>query len=289
MSAEAADRYADWIGRTETVTDVIDAGKAAAMAATLNREPAPWRDGDALPPLWHWLFFLDTPRTDALAADGHLERGRFLPPIEDLPRRMWAGSRIRFHQPLRIGERAERVSRIADVVEKQGRSGRLAIVTVEHRITGAGGLAITDEHDIVYREPPSGEAAGAAASAPGPDAEPEWSREWVADPVLLFRYSALTFNSHRIHYDHPYATRVEGYPGLIVHGPLVPTLMLEEWARRHPDSAIAHIDIRALRPLFHGTPFRVEGRRTEAGAEMWSVDEHGALTLRAQAELDDDH
>lgn len=282
----SSDRYAEWIGRTETSRDRITARTAAAMAATLDRDGFAATEGTPLPPLWHWLYFLETPRTDALGRDGHMERGGFLPPIE-LPRRMWAGSRIRFHRPLYIGEQAERVSRIARVDEKQGRSGRLAIVTVEHRIEGESGPAITDEHDIVYREEPRADAPAPPGKEPPGDAA--WSRARVADTVLLFRYSALTFNSHRIHYDLPYATGVEGYPGLVVHGPLVATLLAEDCAARHPERGIAALEMRALRPLFHDTTFHLCGRPASeaAAAELWCVDPDGAMTMEITARLAD--
>jgi 3-methylfumaryl-CoA hydratase len=279
-----SERFAEWIGRTETSRDRIAARPAAAMAATVNRSTLPSLDDTPLPPLWHWLYFLETPLTNTLARDGHVERGGFLPPIE-LPRRMWAGSRIRFHRPLRIGEHAERVSSITRIDEKQGRSGQLAIVTVEHHIRGESGPAITDEHDIVYREEPRPDAPPPPGKAPPTDAA--WSVARSADPVLLFRYSALTFNSHRIHYDQPYATGVEGYPGLVVHGPLVATLLAEECATRYPDRTIATLHVRALRPLFHDTTFHLCGRPASDGTtvDLWCVDADGAMTMEVTATL----
>lgn len=272
-----------WIGTTETVDDHITAAPARALAATLDRDTAPDTPGDALPPLWHWAYFLATPATHSLGPDGHAERGGFLPPV-DLPRRMWAGSRLWFHRPLRLGERARRTSRIADIAAKQGRSGSLVIVTVTHTIAGEDGPAVTEEQDIVYRAatPPS-----ADGGKPAPPGEPEWSRTVTPDPVLLFRYSALTFNSHRIHYDQPYATDVEGYPGLVVHGPLTLTLLVEALATAHPQRTITGLSMRALQPLFHGTPFRAQGRLADGGrgAELWSAGPHGVMTMQASAEL----
>jgi 3-methylfumaryl-CoA hydratase len=280
-----SERFSEWIGRTETREDRIRAWSARAMAATLDRETSPTAEGAPLPPLWHWLYFLESPGISELGTDGHMRRGGFLPPIK-LPRRMWAGSRLRFHQPLRIGEQARRVSRIARIDEKEGRSGRLAIVTVEHRIDGESGPAITDEHDIVYREEPRADAAPPPGKEPPADAE--WSVARSADPVLLFRYSALTFNSHRIHYDQPYATGVEGYPGLVVHGPLVATLLAEECAARYA-RAIATLQVRALRPLFHDTTFHLCGRPAGDGhtVNLWCVDADGAMTMEVTAELAD--
>ena len=281
----------DWVGRTETVAEYIQATTAEAMAATLLHEPATLEPGASLPALWHWTHFLDKPRGDTLGADGHVRRGGFVPPVT-LPRRMWGGSRLAYHQPLRIGEAAERTSTITRVAEKQGRSGALVIVTIEHRYTGESGLALVEEQDVVYREAPtanvsaSGQATGSGKPGPQPPLAAQWSRTISADPILLFRYSALTFNSHRIHYDHVYATEVEGYPGLVVHGPLVATLLTEELARHHPEHTLARLTIRTLKPLFHDTPFHLEGALTDGGgAELWCRDEGGALTLQATAEF----
>src|SRR6185437_4594407 len=190
----------------------------------------------------HWLFFLPAYRQSDAGPDGHALKGGFLPPIE-LPRRMWAGSRLEFARPLRVGSEVTRTSTISDVAVKEGRSGRLVFVTVRHEVSDAGGLVLSDEHDIVYR----GEAALAAAPVAAPAGE-AWRREIRPDPVLLFRYSAVTFNSHRIHYDHPYATRVEGYPGLVVHGPLIATLLVDLFRRERPRERIARYAFRASRP-----------------------------------------
>ncbi len=278
--------YDDWIGRTNGVSDDIGRGPAAAMAATLDRAETAFADGDPLPYLWHWLYFLERPRMSELGLDGHVKRGGFLPPV-DLPRRMWGGSRLRFHRPLRIGGSATRNSCIKDVVEKQGRSGELVIVTIEHTIEDTEGIAITEEQDVAYRGdalPSSGNGHGRAPDMP----EPQWSRDLVPDPVLLFRYSALTFNSHRIHYDQPYATQEEGYPALIVHGPLVATLLVEEFLAQEPEREISTLNIRARHPLYQGTPVRLEGRVREDGqaAELWARDENDVMTMRISAELD---
>jgi len=275
----------DWVGRTETVAERIHATTAEAMAATLLHEPATLEPGMALPALWHWTHFLGKPRSDTLGADGHARRGGFVPPVT-LPRRMWGGSRLAYHQPLRIGEAAERTSTITRVAEKQGRSGALVIVTIEHRYTGESGLALVEEQDVVYREAPQpGQAAASGKPGPQPPLAAQWSRTTSAGPILLFRYSALTFNSHRIHYDHVYTTEVEGYPGLVVHGPLVATLLTEDLARQHPEHTLAGLTIRTLKPLFHDSPFHLEGALTDdgTGAELWCRDEAGALTLQATA------
>ncbi|MCC5857166.1 MAG: MaoC family dehydratase N-terminal domain-containing protein [Ectothiorhodospiraceae bacterium] len=275
-------RLQDWIGRTRELHDTLTPVPAKAMAATLDLMPLEKRG--ALPPLWHWLYFLPTAPTAELGDDGHPAKGGFLPPVP-LPRRMWAGTRARFHQPLHLEDPVRCTSRIADVVSKEGRSGALVIVTVVHEIHGPQGLAITEEQDLVYREEPR---PGAKPVPPVPaPAEPQWSHGTSAGPVLLFRYSALTFNGHRIHYDHPYATEVEGYPGLVVHGPLVLTLLVETLRQEHPDARIQGLSMRALRPLFHNRPFRLQGCLSEDGsrATLWSLDEHHAVTMQVDVTL----
>jgi len=269
-----------WIGRSETRVDTITAAPLAALAALLDRDDPPARAGDAAPPLAHWLYFLPVDRQSEVGPDGHALRGGFLPPIE-LPRRMWAGSRLEFLRPLHVGAEARRVSTIRDVAVKEGRSGRLVFVTVRHEISDARGLVLSDEHDIVYR----GEAPLAAQPVAAPAGE-TWKREIRPDPVLLFRYSAVTFNSHRIHYDLPYATRVEGYPGLVVHGPLIATLLVDLFRRHMPHAALRRFTFRAQRPLFDTAPFHACGRPDPDGrsARLWTRDAEGAITMDAKAE-----
>jgi 3-methylfumaryl-CoA hydratase len=269
----------DWIGRSETRTDIITPAPLIALSALLDREDAPPRPGDAAPPLAHWLYFLPAYRQSEAGPDGHAMRGGFLPPV-DLPRRMWAGSRLEFLRPLAVGSEATRVSRIADVKEKHGRSGTLVFVTVRHEVSDAQGLVLSDEHDIVFR----GETSLAAAPAPAPVNE-AWRRDIRPDPVLLFRYSAVTFNSHRIHYDHPYATRVEGYPGLVVHGPLIATLLIDLLRRNVQDAAVKTFRFRALRPLYDTADFSTCGlpQSGARAAHLWTRDAEGAMTMEAQA------
>jgi len=282
MSQSAAEfaHLADWVGRSETRTDQVHAAPIAALAALLDRDDAGPQAGDAIPPLAHWLYFLPVHRQSKLGPDGHAARGEFLPPVP-LPRRMWAGSRLAFLRPVAIGETIACNSRIAAVNVKQGRSGPLVFVTVRHEISGTAGLAITDEHDIVYR----GESGAAAAPAVPAPAGEAWSRTVHADSVLLFRYSAVTFNGHRIHYDHPYATQVEGYPGLVVHGPLVATLLVDLLRRNRPGVDLATFSFRAMRPLFDTAPFTVCGLpdTTANSAKLWTRDAEGALTMEALA------
>jgi 3-methylfumaryl-CoA hydratase len=286
------DRYQDWIGRSETLRDVIDANRANGLRVTLDSLDPPLAAGAALPELWHWCYFWELAPQAGLGPEGHTALGGFLPPI-DLPRRMWAGSRLTWHRPLRIGESVERRSTIRNVTLKQGRSGRLAFVTVEHRLSGPEGLAIEEEHDIVYRaaaEPGQGpRRAPEAAPDPVPDPTAEavpWTRSIAPDPVLLFRYSALSFNGHRIHYDLPYTTGEEGYPGLIVHGPLMATLMVD-LARRHiGERRIAGFEFRALSPSLDTAPFTVAGRPSDGGAELWIAGPAGEYALRGSLRLD---
>ncbi|MDQ6685715.1 MAG: MaoC family dehydratase N-terminal domain-containing protein [Pseudomonadota bacterium] len=275
--------YADWIGRSETRRDTITAAPPAALSATLDRDDAPPRPGDALPPLWHWLYFLPLARQSEIGPDGHARRGGFLPPIE-LPRRMWAGSRLRFRSALRVGDEAERVSRIASIAAKDARSGPLVFVTVRHEIANASGVAVVDEHDIVYRELP---APGAPPPLPPPAATDEvFARSIVADDVLLFRYSALTFNGHRIHYDRRYVTEVEGYPGLVVHGPLIATLLLDLLRRERPEARVQAFEFKAVSPLFDIEPFTVCGRPDGAGRyALWARNARGGLAMQASAEV----
>lgn len=243
-----------WIGNAETVTDELAVTPAIAAAATLDDTESRFEQGVPLPPLWHWFYFLPRAPQSRLGSDGHPERGGFLPPIA-LPRRMFAGARIHFHCPLVIGSRAERRGTIRTVSEKDGRSGRLAFVTVRYDVYQNDVLCIEEEQDIVYRE------AGGPVPAPTPRPLPvlpdgSWSMMVTPTPTLLFRFSALTFNAHRIHYDRPYATEVEGYPGLVVHGPLTAVLLME-LVRRHTSQSVRTFEFRGQAPLFDLAPFRV--------------------------------
>jgi len=268
-----------WIGRSETVSDVATATPFAALSATLDRAPLRPSPGTPLPPLWHWLYFLPLHRQSDIGPDGHAKRGGFLPPVP-LPRRMWAASQFAFLAPLKVGDALTRVSTI-------GRTGRLVFVKVRHEIRRGNerDAALVEHHDIVYRD----------ASAPGDVAPPPkqappkspWERKWVPDDVLLFRYSALTFNGHRIHYDRRYVTEVEGYPGLIVHGPLIATLLLDLLRDRMPNAEVARYEFRALRPLFDIHPFFVcgEPQPDARTVRLWTRDHEGALTMDATAVL----
>jgi 3-methylfumaryl-CoA hydratase len=273
----------EWIGRTETSEDRITPTPLAALSATLDRDDPPPQPGDLLPPLWHWLFFLPIPRQSELGPDGHAARGGFLPPVT-LPRRMWAGSRLMFHQPLRVGDAITRTSSIVSIKQKEGRTGPLVFVVVRHEISNEKGLAITDEHDIVYRG-----HAQSAQKAPEPAVAPAgagWQRTIRADDVLLFRYSALTFNGHRIHYDRRYATEVEGYPGLVVHGPLLATLLMDLLWRNLPTARVSRFEFRAVSPLFDIAPFSVSGAPSDGNTiHLWAQSDSGGLAMDATAVL----
>lgn len=272
----------DWIGRSESRDDLLGATPVAALSATLDRDdPAP-QAGTVLPPLWHWLYFTPLTRHSELGEDGHARRGGFLPPVP-LPRRMWAGGRLDFLQPLRVGETVTRVSTIQDVSVKQGRSGALVFVCVRHEYRSPQGLALAEEHDIVYRDAPALDTPQPAPT-PAPRDE-QFSREIVPDPVLLFRYSALTFNGHRIHYDRSYVTGVEGYPGLVVHGPLIATLLLDLLRRQRPDATVRRFAFKAVRPTFDIHPFSVCGKVEGQAATLWGRDHEGWLTMQATAEI----
>ncbi len=275
-----------WIGRSEAIEDTIYPTPVVALTATLDHPAAPTPVGTALAPLWHWLYFLPMHRQSDIGADGHARRGGFLPPVP-LPRRMWAGSQFEFRAPIRVGDRAVRTSTIEDVSTKDGRTGRLVFVKVRHevRCNGSADAALVEFHDIVYRE-----AQGPNDVAPPPQAAPQeaaWRREIVPDDVLLFRYSALTFNGHRIHYDRQYVTQVEGYPGLIVHGPLIATLLMDLLRRQLPDADVASFRFKAVRPTFDLNAFHVSGQPSADGknVRLWASDHEGWLTMDATAVL----
>jgi len=271
-----------WIGKSREEQDQLNLAPMRAMAALLDRDPDAIAPHTALPPLWHWLYFLSPARQSDLAADGHPRKGDFLPPVP-LNSRMWAGGRLHFQQDLRGGEQIARVSTIRSIDAKPGRSGQLVFVCVAHEISGENGPAIREEHDIVYRDR---SAAGATqALPPGRPAPRAWDfcASYNADPTLLFRYSALTFNAHRIHYDRDYVIKEEGYPGLLVHGPLLATLLTELLRANQPTQAIQSFEFRAIRPVFDSRDFRVCGSLTAGGADLWVADQDNFLCMQANA------
>lgn len=259
--------YSSWIGRTEEARDVLEPARSNALGAALG-EAGPRANGAPLPLLHHWLYFWNVRPPAELGIDGHPARGGFLPPVS-LPRRMWAGGRLQFLKPLHLGEQVTRTSTILKVDAKTGRSGPLVFVTVRHEIAGENGSAIIEQQDIVYREA----AAAGSVSAPqdtGTPPDVPWRQDIMPDPVLLFRYSALTMNGHRIHYDRPYATAEEAYPELVVHGPLQATLLIR-LAARHLAQPITLFEFRGQSPAFAATPLHVCGEPTGAsGATLWT-------------------
>ena len=257
-----------WIGRTEEIHDYLSLNALARIAATFG-DPVP-QAGEPLPALWQWCFFQPTVADAGLGRDGHPARGGFLPPADNR-NRMWAGGRIEFHTPLIADAHATRVSTITDVQEKLGKTGSLLFVTVQHDYLQNGELAMREEQDIVYREPTPPKLAGGAPLPTG-----TWQEAVTPTSTLLFRYSAVTFNGHRIHYDWPYATETEGYPGLVVHGPLMATLNLRAFCRANPQARVRHFAYRGVRPLIAPHPFEVGGRVVAPGnAELWAGNAEG--------------
>nr|ART37357.1 E35 [uncultured bacterium]ART40027.1 K242 [uncultured bacterium] len=319
-----------WTGRSETVQDVLHAKPLVLFSAMLDRQDSPPKAGDEIPPFWHGLYFLTATRQSELGADGHPPRGGFLPPVP-LPRRMFAGAQVDFVRPLHVEQAVERRSTILGVSQKQGRSGEMVFLQLQHEISDAAGVCVVETQDIVYREDPGSATANAqaaptikpSATAPQrdfpevdsklrgapqehllrgapqeyllrgvspaptfPAMEALWSRTIVPDPVLLFRYSALTFIGHRIHYDYPYTTEVEGYPGLVVHGPLQATLLLDLLRRELPQCVPQRFVFRAVNPLFCTGAFRVCGAPSGEGQySLWIEDQLGNITMQATAQV----
>lgn len=269
-----------WLGRTLTLEDEVDPRRPAWLAATLGVSLANAAPDGALPPLWHWILFQDWRPPASLGPDGHPKRGGFFPPVHHLPRRMWAGGRLAFPDTLRIGDRVRRTSTITAITEKDGASGPLVFVTVRHIIDGPRGRAIEEEQDIVYRN-----TAGAARRPAVPEPVPKDAviAEIVPDPVLLFRYSALTGNGHRIHYDADYVRQVEGYPGLVVHGPLQATWLAGLASRLRSQRRLARFSFRGLRPAFVGERLRLVGAESGDRVVLSVREPSGAVTLAAEA------
>lgn len=275
MSQTSSDELSAWLGRSQTFEDAMDVGHAQRIAATLGCQ-APGI-GQALGRLWHWCYFLEDVPLTGLGADGHPERGGFLPPADNR-NRMWAGGRVTFEGTLKVGVPARKTSTIKAIVEKQGKTGALLFVTLTHVIEQAGQCVISEEQDIVYREPSPPKLVGTVAAP-----RAQWQRHITPSPVLLFRYSAITFNGHRIHYDYPYVTEQEGYPGLVVHGPMLATFMLQTFEQHNPDAVPLHLSYRGLRPMVCPQPFEVGGAIVQPGqASLWISQ---ADTLAHQAEL----
>ena len=269
-----------WIGKTETASDIIDARAIELMPCVY--EGFRGQGENYLPPLWHWLYFPNSTPLADMGNDGHSKLGGFLPPIE-LPRRMWAGGRLQFHKPINIGERIEKSSTIKSISQKSGRSGELCFVTVVHELSNAAGLCLTEEHDIVYRQLATGAIAGEIQTN---DRQADWMVKIHPDPVMLFRYSALTFNAHRIHYDRDYCQRVEGYQGLVFHGPLTATLLVNLAIEKNSGRKLRSFEFKAQRPLFDTSPFEIAISVGMQDCELWANTPDGQLAMSAQAKFD---
>jgi 3-methylfumaryl-CoA hydratase len=270
-----------WIGSCESVEDVATAAPLHGLAALLDHEASPWTKGEVAP-LGHWLYFLPHARQSNLDADGHTRRGGFLPPVP-LPRRMWAGSRISFGLPIPIGALMQRRSMITDVVSKAGRSGAMVFVKVQHEIHFEGRCALREDQDIVYRPMP--DTAGGSPPSPDRTAAVERishsTRELTLGTVELFRFSALTFNAHRIHYDRRYAREVEGYPDLVVQGPFLAMLLMDHFLRYTPNARITRFAFRAERALYDAVPFSVCLNARDRTADLWTLDRSGLSCMSA--------
>ncbi|MFV2031448.1 MAG: MaoC family dehydratase N-terminal domain-containing protein [Gammaproteobacteria bacterium] len=275
-----ADYLGQWIGRQETAEEIISAEPLRRMRATLDFEPQAIKNGDEIPALWHWIYFLTPARASELGRDGHAALGEFMPPVP-LPRRMWAGGQFSFNAAIRVGETARRESTVRDVKVKQGRTGALCFVELEHCVFVGAEMRFSEIHNIVYRDVKQpGEDDILPPEAPK---DAQWTRELMPSSTLLFRYSALTFNGHRIHYDLDFCRTQEGYPGLVFHGPLTATLLLQLVREHNPGKVLANYEIRAYSPLFDNAPFTLNARMNGANAEMWASNADGRLAMKATA------
>lgn len=269
------ENLSEWVGRQESAADRVTQVPARALAATLGLAED-FGQGTELPPLWLWLYFLPLAPAGEIGQDGHPKRGGFLPPIA-LPRRMWAGSRCRFHRPVHIGDAVSRTSTIREVAKKSGKAGEMVFVTVQHRVEANGALAYEEDQDIVYVAIPE------RFTPPPPVPLPPcaWREDFDVDAVGLFRFSALTFNGHRIHYDRTYAMEVEKYPGLVVHGPLQAIALMAAALRHAPGRSPATFEFRGMRPLFDFDTVSLNGRASDAGMDIYSANGEGAIGMKA--------
>lgn len=268
-------RIEDWIGRERRTVEVLAAGDLARLAAVLDRQEAPLE----VPPAWHWACAVETPRQSKIGPDGHPLRGGFMPPVK-APRRMFAAADMRFEAPLFAGLETEWIEQIASISEKAGKSGPLTFVEVERRISQAGRLCVAETQTLVYRQPPApGEVASSPIAAPD---DADWLATITPDATMLMRFSAATFNAHRIHYDRAYAMTIEGYPGLVVHGPLIALSLLEALG---PERVVTSFSFKAVRPLFEGAPFEACGKLVDGGAELWARSPEGHLAMTARVKF----
>jgi 3-methylfumaryl-CoA hydratase len=274
------DYLRQWIGRSTQASDIVTAQLVKGLRATLFMEIGEPKKGDAAPFTVHWCLAPAVLPMSELGPDGHPTRGGFLPPVP-LPRRMWAGGELEFFDTLRVGDEMTRTSRISDVTMKTGSTGVLCFVSVDHLITTTRGTALRERQDIVYRDLSPAQPAAPAKPATAPSAQHRESH--MADPVLLFRYSALTFNGHRIHYDRDYVTKVEGYPGLVFHGPMQAAFLVEFAAKLHGGAAPRKFSYRGVQPLFEGSEFSVNANAIDGGLEVWTANSAGQPTMKGTA------
>ncbi len=279
-----ADYLGQWIGNKETTGETISVEPLHRMRALLDYTPKTMSDGELVPPLWHWAYFINPARASELGRDGHAAQGEFMPPVP-LPRRMWAGCQLKFSAPLRVGETARRESTVRDVKLKQGRSGILCFVDVEHAILVGDELKLTEIHNIVYRDTKQPDD-DKARSPQAPD-DAQWTRAMKPDSTLLFRYSALTFNGHRIHYDLDFCRQQEGYPGLVFHGPLTATLLIEMLSQQNPGKSLESCDYRAYSPLFDDASFTLNGKMDGTDAILWARNPQGRMAMKATVSFSD--
>ena len=270
----------EWIDKTTQVEDTIRLQPANFMEATLNRPPK-LKEGDNLPPLWHWIYFLEAKPESDLGRDAHPKKGDFLPPIQ-LPRRMWAGGRFTFCNDLVIGEKAKKITTIRKIVEKEGSAGPLCFITLEHKIYSKEEVSIIEEQDLVYLQDQQGSKS--LPLAQNNLERPDFSQEIHPSEILLFRYSALTFNGHRIHYDLDYARNVEGYDGLVFHGPLTATLLLD-LALKEKNKPIKKYSFRGTAPLSNLDCFWIEGKSEDDSVILWARRKDGVVAMKAKAEF----
>lgn len=285
----ATDSLQQWVGREQQATDEVSRQAAQRVAALLDWPARAWQRADPLPRCWYAALFAPVEPQARLGADGHPLKGDFLPPVP-LPRRLLAGRRVSFHEPLRIGDEVKRISRIAGIESKQGRSGEMCFVTVRHEIAGPRGLAVVEEQNIVYRgearSPAAGESTAASKSSVVADTQATgWSRTVVPDPALLFRYSAITFNAHRIHYDAAYARETEGYPERVVNGGLT-TLLLWDLATSASGREIRSSVTRNVKALFINRAITLRGNVSGKLVQAQALDDTGEVAIDAQLELE---
>ena len=277
---DTSKKLLEWTNKTTEAEDTIRLQPANFMEATLNRPPK-LKEGDNLPPLWHWVYFLEAKPESDLGRDAHPKKGDFLPPIQ-LPRRMWAGGRFTFYNDLVIGEKAKKITTIKKIVEKEGSAGPLCFITLEHKIYSKDEISIIEEQDLVYLQDQQGSKSLPLAQNNVEKAD--FSQEIYPSAILLFRYSALTFNGHRIHYDLDYAKNVEGYDGLVFHGPLTATLLLD-LALKERKQPIKKYSFRGIAPLSNLDCFWIEGKSEDNAAILWARRKDGVVAMKAKADF----